>query len=96
MSPENKKKLTIIRVKLDKLDNQLLSLIKMRTSLVNNVIKLKQHKKEIVDKKRISFILMRIKKRSIKSGIDPMITVGIWKEMIKCFIKYEYKNFKKK
>ena len=96
MSPENKKKLTKIRVKLDKLDNQLLSLIKTRTNLVNNVIKLKQHKKEIVDKKRISFILMRIKKRSIKSGIDPMITVGIWKEMIKCFIKYEYKNFKKK
>ena len=47
MSPENKKKLDQIRKKLDKLDNQLLSLIKIRTGLVNNVIKLKQHKKEI-------------------------------------------------
>jgi len=85
-----------IREKLDKLDVKLLHIIKKRSILVDQVVKLKKTKKEIVDKKRISFILMRIKKRSIKSGIDPMITVGIWKEMIKCFIKYEYKNFKKK
>ena len=85
-----------IREKLDKLDIKLLHIIKKRSILVDQVDRLKKTKKEIVDKKRISFILMRIKKRSIKSGIDPMITVGIWKEMIKCFIKYEYKNFKKK
>ena len=85
-----------IREKLDKLDIKLLHIIKKRSILVDQVVRLKKTKKEIVDKKRISFILMRIKKRSIKSGIDPMITVGIWKKMIKCFIKYEYKNFKKK
>ena len=96
MSPENKKKLTIIRVKLDKLDNQLLSLIKMRTSLVNNVIKLKQHKKEIVDKKRIDIILKKIKQKSIKLNIDPQITYRIWKNMIWSYINYERKNFKKK
>jgi chorismate mutase len=96
MSPENKKKLTIIRVKLDKLDNQLLSLIKTRTSLVNNVIKLKQHKKEIVDKKRIDIILKKIKQKSIKLNIDPQITYRIWKNMIWSYINYERKNFKKK
>ena len=96
MSPENKKKLTIIRVKLDKLDNQLLSLIKTRTSLVNNVIKLKQHKKEIVDKKRINIILKKIKQKSIKLNIDPQITYRIWKNMIWSYINYERKNFKKK
>ena len=96
MSPENKKKLVHIRVKLDKLDNQLLSLIKMRTSLVNNVIKLKQHKKEIVDKKRIDIILKKIKQKSIKLNIDPQITYRIWKNMIWSYINYERKNFKKK
>jgi hypothetical protein len=49
MSPKNKKKLNIIRVKLDKLDNKLLSLIKNRTGLVKEVLKLKEFKKEIVD-----------------------------------------------
>jgi len=57
MSPKNKKKLNLIRIKLDKLDNKLLGLIKYRTSLVKEVLKLKKFKKEIVDKKRINFIL---------------------------------------
>ena len=87
-------KIVIIRKKLDKLDSKLLLIIKKRTRLVNEIIKLKKNKKEIVDKKRINFILKKIKKKSIKLRIDPLITVSIWKEMIRAFIKYEYKNFK--
>ena len=67
MSPKNKKKLNLIRIKLDKLDNKLLSLIKYRTSLVKEVLKLKELKKEIVDKKRINFILNKIKKKIKKT-----------------------------
>ena len=69
MSPKNKKKLEIIRSKLDKLDNKLLSLIKYRTNLVKEVLKLKQYKSEIVDKKRINFILKKINKKSKCSRI---------------------------
>jgi len=90
------KNLKNIRIKLDKIDVRLLRIIKERSILVEQVVKLKKTKKEIVDKKRIKFILKEIRKKSIKAGIDPMITSGIWKEMINCFIKYEYKNFKKK
>ena len=85
-----------IRKKLDKVDIKLLQIIKKRSILVNRVLRLKKSKKEIIDKKRISFILKRIKKKSIKAKIDPMITTSIWKEMINAFIRYEYKNFKKK
>ena len=92
------KKLNIQKIKknLYKLDIKLLSIIKERSILVDRVIKLKNSKKEIVDKKRIKFILERIKKKSITAKIDPMITTSIWKEMINAFIRYEYKNFKSK
>ena len=60
MSPNNKKKLDLIRVKLDKLDNKLLSIIKYRTKLVEEVLKLKEFKKEIVDKKRKTFIKFKL------------------------------------
>lgn len=96
MSPLNKKKLNVVRKKLDKLDLKLLELIKLRTSLVNEVIKLKQFKKDIVDKKRISVILKKIKKLSLRKGIDPRITNRIWKNMIMSYIDYERRNFKKK
>ena len=96
MSPKNKKKLEIIRLKLDKLDNKLLSLVKLRSNLVNEVLKLKEYKKEIVDKKRIKIILKKINLKSRKLRIDPKITNRIWKNMIWTYIDYEKRNFKKK
>ena len=96
MSPTNKKKLDKLRIKLDKLDNQLLRLIKKRSNLVNDVLKVKIYKKEIIDQKRIKFILKKIKKKSIQSNIDHKITSRIWKNMIWSFIDYEKRNFKKK
>ena len=96
MSPTNKKKLDLLRIKLDRLDNDLLKLIKKRSNLVNEVLKVKIYKNEIIDQKRINFILKKIKKKSIQSNIDPKITNRIWKNMIWSFIDYEKRNFKKK
>ena len=96
MSPDNKKKLKKLRNKLDLLDNQLLRLIKIRTNLVEDVLKLKTYKKEIIDRKRIKKILLNIKIKSLKHNIDPMITKRIWKNMIWSYIDFEKKNFKKK
>ena len=96
MSPLNKSKLSKVRNKLDKLDNTLLNIIKKRTLLVNEVLKLKKYKNEIIDKKRISFILKKIKNKSIQKKIDPKITNRIWKNMIWSYIDYEKRNYKKK
>jgi len=83
-----------IRKKLDKLDNELLNVIKARTKLVDLVIKNKKYKKDIVDKKRISKILRNISIKSKKRKIDTKITNKIWSSMIKAFIDYEFRNFK--
>ena len=90
------KKILLIRKQLDNLDNSLLKIIKKRTKLVDLVIKNKNFKKDIVDKKRIKIILKNISKKSKAKGIDPVITKKIWKTMINAFIDYEYKNFNKK
>tara|TARA_B100001287_G_C22514848_1_gene449986 strand:+ start:293 stop:574 length:282 start_codon:yes stop_codon:yes gene_type:complete len=90
------KNIILIRKELDKLDNKLLEIIKKRTYLVDKVIKNKKFKKDIVDKKRISIILKNIKKKSIIKKIDPKVTDKIWRTMIRAFINYEFRNFKKK
>ena len=96
MSPLNKKKLNIVRKRLDKLDNSLLRIIKKRTALVKDVLKLKEYKNEIVDKRRINKILKNIKKKSIQNKIDPKITKRIWINMIYAYIDFEKRNFNKK
>jgi isochorismate pyruvate lyase len=83
-----------IRKKLDALDDKLLILIKKRMILVNQVLKKKKFKSQIVDKKRIKIILNNIKRKSRKKEIDHILTNKIWKSMINAFINYEYRNFK--
>ena len=90
------KKIETIRKKLDRLDLKMLNLIKKRSFLVNKILKQKKYKNQIVDKKRINIILNKIKYQSKKKKIDTKITRTIWISMIKAFIDYEYRNFKKK
>ena len=85
-----------IRKKLDQLDDYFLNLVKKRTLLVDKVLKNKKYKKDIVDKKRIKIILKNINKKSRRKNIDTKITESIWKSMIKAYIDYEFRNFKKK
>ena len=96
MSPINKNKLKKLRKSLDNLDNSFIKLVKKRTSIVNQVLKLKESKSQIVDKKRIKYILSQVRKKSIKNKIDPKITNRIWKNMILSYVDYERRNFKKK
>ena len=92
MSPDKNKQLKKLRKNLDKLDNSLIKLIKKRTDLVNQVLKLKEFKNQIVDNKRIKII----RKKSLKNKIDPKITKRIWINMIRAYIDYERRNFNKK
>ena len=95
MSPKNKIKLNLLRKKIDKLDYQLLRTIKKRSEIVKNVLSLKSYRNEIVDKKRITSVLKKIRKESLKKKIDPKITQRIWKNMIWSYIDFEKRNFKK-
>jgi len=95
MSPLKKKKLSKIRLELDKLDNSLIKIIKKRTNLVKKVLALKEKKSQIIDQKRIKSILNNIRKKSLKNDIDPKITNRIWKNMIWSYIDFERRNFKK-
>ena len=96
MSLNKNKKINKIRKKLDVLDNKLLNIIKTRTNLVHQVLKNKTNRNQIVDKKRIKVILKNIKKKSSNKNIDTKLTRDIWSNMIKAYISFEYRNFKKK
>ena len=89
-------KLKLIRQKIDKLDDKLLNLIKIRTNLVNGVLKQKRYKNQIIDRTRIKEVLTLIKKKSISRKIDPKITKKIWRNIIRAYIDFEKRNFKKK
>ena len=85
-----------VRKKLDLLDNKFLNLIKKRSILIDEILKQKTSKNQIIDRKRIKTILKNIRKKSLIKKIDKNLTERIWKAIIKESINYEFKNFKKK
>ena len=91
-----KNKLKLARKKVDQLDQKIFNLLKKRTQIIRYMLSLKKFKNEIVDKKRNSEILKRIRNKSIKNGIDPKITKRIWQSMIWSYVDFQRSNFKKK
>ena len=92
----NKNKLKLARNKVDQLDQRIFNLIKKRTQTVKYMLSFKKFKKEIIDHKRNNEILKKIRNKSIKNGIDPKITIRIWKSIIWSYVDFQKRNFKKK
>ena len=91
----NSSKMKEVREKIDKIDSKLLPLRVNRSILVNKALSLKTKKSEIVDLKRISQIRKKISSQSKKLGGNPRLISNIWMSIIKNFIDFEKKNFKK-
>ncbi len=96
MSLQKNQNIRKTRKKLDLIDNKILNLIKKRTSLVDRILSEKKFKNQIIDKKRIKIILKNIKRKSKAKRIDTDLTRRVWSSMIRGYINYEIKKFKKK
>ena len=81
-----------LRKDIDEIDLKILDLIQKRKDLVTEVVKLKK-RDQIVDQKRIEFILNKLRKEALSRGLAVEFIEEIWTLMIKNFIKYEEKIF---
>ena len=86
----------LVRKKIDQIDDMLLPLMVKRSKLVEKALSLKKNKTEIVDKKRIEEILEKISKKTNELDGNSKLLKSIWLSIIKNFIDYENREFKKK
>ena len=91
----NSSQMKEVRRRIDKIDSQILPLMVKRSQLVNKALSLKTRKSEIVDTKRINQIKKKVENQSKKLGANPKLISDIWISIIKNFIDFEKKNFKK-
>ena len=92
---KNIKTIEEIRIKIDKIDLEILNLIEKRKNLVDRVVKLKT-KEEIVNQERIERILRKLDIEAKKKMLPSKMIKDIWEKMINGFIEYEKKYFEKK
>ena len=91
----NTAKMRAIRKEIDLVDSKLLPLMVQRSFLVSKALEHKTMKSEIVDSKRINQIVKKVAMGAKKLGADSKLISDIWLSVIKRFIDYEKKNFKK-
>ena len=84
-----------VRKRIDKIDSKILPLMVKRSELVNKALSLKTKKSEIIDSKRINEIKKKVSNQAKKLGANPKLISDIWVSIIKNFINFEKKNFKK-
>ena len=89
-------KMKLVRKKIDQIDDKLLPLMVKRSKLVEKALSLKKNKSEIIDKKRIEEISKKISKKTTELGGNSKLLKSIWLSIIKNFIDYENREFKKK
>ena len=84
-----------VRKRIDKVDSQILPLMVKRSRLVSKALSLKTRKSEIVDSKRISQIKKKVERQAKKLDANTKLIGEIWVSIIRNFINFEKKNFKK-
>ena len=84
-----------VRKRIDKIDSQILPLMVKRSQLVDRALSLKTRKSEIIYSKRINEIKKKVSTQAKKLGANPKLISDIWVSIIKNFINFEKKNFKK-
>ena len=89
----SQKNILKIRSTIDTIDKQIIKLLGLRKKQVLKIAKYK-NKRTIVDKKRISQIMKRIKTESKKNKIDFVLVKNFWNKLIQYSIKLEKKIVK--
>ena len=89
------KNLKEVRKNIDNVDARIVKLIAEREFYAREAVKFKTDRSQIIDRKRITAVLSRVKKLSKKYKINNLNVEKIWKLMIQNFIILENKLFKK-
>ncbi len=89
------KNLKGVRKNIDNVDTRLVKLIAEREFYAKEAVKFKIDRSQIIDRKRINTVLIRVKKLSKKYKVNRLTIEKIWKLMIQNFIVLENKLFKK-
>ena len=71
-----------IRSAIDEIDSQVLALFGKRNEYVQEIVKFKSNKDEIVAKERQQEILQNRKKLAIQFGLDPELVAKIYETLI--------------
>ncbi len=73
------------RAEIDRLDRRMVTLLARRQAWVETIALLKGDPAHVYDAQRARAVLRRVRRRAVRSGLDPIIARAVWKALMeKC------------
>ncbi len=85
-----------VRTEIDKLDDELVSLISDRSHLIRQAAGFKDSVDEVKAEDRIEFILQKVRHAAIQSGVSPNMISELFTIMINEMVETEIAEFRNK
>lgn len=78
-----------VRLRIDAIDRQLVSLIAERGACVAQAASFKRSDAEVAAPDRVAQVLARVSELAMELGADPQVVEATWRAMIGAFIEHE-------
>lgn len=91
LAPDDCLTMTQVRVGVDAIDRELLSLIAARQGYMHAAARIKSNREDVYDAARIEDIIEKVLRLSKAAGLSADIAEPVWREMIKQCIAHEFK-----
>ena len=85
-----------IREQIDRLDQELVTLLAKRQKLIAAAGKVKPSRDTVRDEARIEEVIALVKQQAAKAGLAHEIAEPVWRQLIESSIAYEYEIFDKR
>ena len=85
-----------IREQIDRLDQELVTLLANRQKLIAAAGKVKPSRDTVRDEARIEEVIALVKQQAAKAGLAHEIAEPVWRQLIESSIAYEYEIFDKR
>jgi phosphinothricin acetyltransferase len=82
-----------IRLRIDGIDDRIISLLAERSEMVSAAGKLKKNEQGVRDPKRVGQVLQKVRAKAAGAGLDQDIAEEIYRTVIGCFVRKELKEF---
>lgn len=82
-----------VRIEVDRLDRELVTLIAERQSYMAAAARIKTDRNTVHDSARIEEVVSNVKAAAAAAGLSTEIAEPVWRELIKQSIAYEFKEW---
>ncbi len=95
-APENCTSMEHVRAEIDRIDEQLVTLIGERFTYVDRAWQLKDNPEDAVVPWRIQQVIDKVRAKAEAQNVPPSLVEALWRQMIGWFIQYEEERLDEK